>query len=159
MDRAAHHRGDADRARIGPAAAVEIDLRARLVAGPLSTKIYFDGGCRPNPGAIEVAAVVRGAAHLRFDLGEGSSGDAEWSALLHALAVAAAAGEADVILLGDSASVISQASGTARFRGTPEVQTRFAELTSRFDRLRFRRIKRTQNLAGIALEQGRRRSA
>ena len=96
--------------------------------------------------------------HLRTDLGEGSSGDAEWLALLHALELGLAAGERDLLLLGDSASVIDQATGKARLRGPPVVQSRFAELASRFDRLRFRRIKRTQNLAGIALEQVRRRS-
>lgn len=126
-----------------------------MVAGALSTKVYFDGGCRPNPGAIRVAAVLRGAVHLRSDLGAGSSGDAEWRALLHALDVAIAAGERDVVLLGDSASVIDQANGTARFRGPAACRARFAELSARFDRLRFRRIKRTQNLAGIALEQVR----
>ena len=96
--------------------------------------------------------------HLRADLGEGSSGDAEWLALLHALEVASAAGERDLLLLGDSASVIDQAKGIARRRLPPEVEARFVDLIGRFDRLRFRRIKRTQNLAGIALEQGHRRS-
>ena len=124
----------------------------------LTTKIYFDGGCRPNPGAIEVAAVVRGMAHLRFDIGEGSSGDAEWCALLHSLEVARAAGERDVLLLGDNASVIDQANGIARRRLAPDDEARFVALSASFDRLRFRRIKRTQNLAGIALAQVRRRS-
>jgi ribonuclease HI len=102
--------------------------------------------------------VVRGEAHLRFDLGEGSSGDAEWCALLHALDVAVAAGISDALLLGDSASVIDQAKGIARRRLAPEDEARFVALSASFDRLRFRRIKRTQNLAGIALAQVRRRS-
>jgi ribonuclease HI len=102
--------------------------------------------------------VVRGIAHLRFDIGEGSSGDAEWSALLHSLEVARAAGERDVLLLGDSASVIDQANGIARRRLGPDDEARFVALSASFDRLRFRRIKRTQNLAGIALAQVRRRS-
>lgn len=101
---------------------------------------------------------MRGVVHLSSDMGEGSSGDAEWFALLHALDVANAVGERDVVLIGDSASVIDQANGAARRRLPPEIEARFADLASRFDRLRFRRIKRTQNLAGIALEQGRRRS-
>jgi len=86
-------------------------------------------------------------------LGDGSSGDAEWLALLHALEVALAAGETDVILLGDSASVIDQAKGKARPRVGLSLQTRLANLAGRFDRLRFRLIKRNQNLAGIALER------
>ena len=78
--------------------------------------------------------------------------------MLHALEVALAMGETDLLLLGDSASVIDQAKGMARRRLTAELEARFAELASRFERVRFRRIKRTQNLAGIALEQVRRRS-
>jgi len=123
-----------------------------MVDGSL-TKVYFDGGCRPNPGPVIVAAVLRGAAYFRDDLGDGPSGDAEWQALLNALEVALAAGETDVILLGDSASVIDQAKGIARPRVALALRTRFADLASRFERVRFRRIKRNQNLAGIALER------
>jgi ribonuclease HI len=129
-----------------------------MVGRTLSTKVYFDGGCRPNPGMISVAAVVRGTAHVRADGGTGSSGDAEWLALLHALEIAGAAGERDIVLLGDSASVIDQASGVARRRLDPALEQRFAALTARFERVRFKRIKRSQNLAGIALDQLRRRS-
>ena len=96
--------------------------------------------------------------HLRADLGAGSSGDAEWLALLHALDIASTAGTRDALVLGDSASVIDQANGLARMRIAPDLQMRFELLSKRFARLRFRRIKRTQNLAGIALEQVRRRS-
>ncbi|MDQ3074965.1 MAG: reverse transcriptase-like protein [Pseudomonadota bacterium] len=102
--------------------------------------------------------VIRGLVYFGADLGDGSSGDAEWLALLHALELAAAGGERDLLLLGDSASVIDQASGKARFRGPAAVEARFFELAGRFDRLRFRRIKRNQNLAGIALERVRQRS-
>jgi ribonuclease HI len=146
----------ADRRASGAPPAQRRQVRPRLVA--LTAKVYFDGGSRPNPGAIEVAAVVRGQAQIRFDLGEGSSGDAEWCALLHALEVAIAAGERDVLLLGDSASVIGQAKGEAKRRLAPDDEARFVALSASFERLRFRRIKRTQNLAGIALEQVRRRS-
>ena len=31
-------------------------------------KVYFDGGCRPNPGPIEAAVVLRGAVHVHDDL-------------------------------------------------------------------------------------------
>ena len=78
--------------------------------------------------------------------------------MLHALDCAIAAGERDILLLGDSASVIDQARGIARTRVSPALAARFDELARRFDRLRFRRIRRNQNLAGIALDQVRRRS-
>ena len=51
------------------------------------------------------------------------------------------AGERDLILLGDSAGVIAQASGKARARGPAECQARLAEFAASLDRLRFRHIK------------------
>lgn len=116
-------------------------------------KVYFDGGCRPNPGAMETAAVLRGVADIRRGLGHGGNEQAEWLALLHALQIAAARGEADIILIGDALSVIRQASGTLPCPAA--WQARFQEAMRPFDRVRFRHVKRTQNLAGIALERAR----
>lgn len=118
-------------------------------------KIYFDGGCRPNPGAMRTAVVAGGHVHHRDDLGEGDNNDAEWLALIHALGVARSLGVADVTLLGDSALVVNQASGAAACRA-PRFAARLAEfrvLAEDFRRLRVRRIRRSQNLAGIALER------
>ncbi|MDF7777874.1 ribonuclease HI [Sphingomonas sp. AOB5] len=117
---------------------------------PSRLKVFFDGGCRPNPGAMELAVVAGGRTHIRRDLGQGTSADAEWLALIHALEVAQAAGGA-FVLMGDSANVIGQAGGTAKLRGAG---------LRHIDRFRvlagstpppIRHIKRTQNLAGIAL--------
>ncbi|TXC70729.1 reverse transcriptase-like protein [Sphingomonas ginsenosidivorax] len=123
-----------------------------------SPKIFFDGGCRPNPGRLETAVVVRGIAYVDDDLGEGSNTDAEWLAAIAALQVALALGERDVRLLGDSAVVVGQANGTRRCR-TPELEAyrdRFRDLASRFASVRVRQIGRAQNLAGIALDRRRR---
>ena len=65
-------------------------------------RIFFDGGCRPNPGMMEVAAVARGVTYRQDDIGHGGSEEAEWRALLHAVEVAAALGADDVELVGDS---------------------------------------------------------
>lgn len=102
--------------------------------------------------------MIRGVVARRDAVGMGSSGDAEWLALLHALEAALAAGATDILLLGDSAATIDQASGRARRRCAPEIERRFDALSVCFDRLRFRRIRRNQNLAGIVLDQPRRRS-
>jgi ribonuclease HI len=118
-----------------------------------SPKIFFDGGCRPNPGRIEIAVVVRGVTYLSDSLGEGTNSDAEWLAAIHALQVASALGLDDVRLFGDSALIVGQANGTLRCR-TPELtahQARFLHLGKGFFRLRIRQIGRAQNLAGIAL--------
>ena len=119
------------------------------------TKIYFDGGCRPNPGAMETAVVVRGEVHHRPVRGTGSSELAEWLALLDAVQIAATLGIADALVLGDSAAVVGQANGLARpgSAATRVLHGRFVERSAAFARLRVRRIKREQNLAGIALKQ------
>jgi len=118
-------------------------------------RIFFDGGCRPNPGAMQVAVVARGVVHHAAGLGQGSSEQAEWLALLHGLSVAASTGERDIVLLGDAAGVIAQANGTAKCRNA-EFRTyfeQFQEHAATFDRVRLRYIRRNQNLAGIALSK------
>ncbi|WP_380780452.1 reverse transcriptase-like protein [Sphingomonas sp. R86520] len=117
------------------------------------TKVFFDGGCRPNPGRIECAVVLNGVRHYRHDLGQGSNSDAEWLAAIHALEIAAQFGERNVVLLGDSTLVVTQASGTARCRtaGLQAHHATFTNLAAAFESVSIRYIKRTQNLAGIAL--------
>ncbi|MGR6327686.1 reverse transcriptase-like protein [Sphingomonas sp. XXL09] len=116
-------------------------------------KVFFDGSSRPAPAGMAIAVVVRGVATVRRDLGIGSSMEAEWLALIAALQAAVASGAADVVLLGDAAAVIAQANGTVRcppscahhlatFRAAPKPPGRW----------RLRYLRRTQNLAGIALE-------
>lgn len=116
-------------------------------------KVYFDGGCRPNPGAIEVAVVSRGATYFFDDLGCGTSSDAEWVALLMALKVAQCSGEPDFDLIGDSLEIILQASGTSS-PSSGSAADHFARYEECSAQGRPRRVKwtpRGQNLAGIAL--------
>lgn len=116
-------------------------------------RIFFDGGCRPNPGRIEVAVVAGGAVHFFDELGEGSSGDAEWLAICCALEVAHSLGVPAFDLLGDSRGVIEQASGAAPCR-TPAARchlARFHAAAAPALPRRLRWIPRNQNLAGIAL--------
>lgn len=116
------------------------------------TKIYFDGGCRPNPGAMEIAVVAGGAVVIDRDLGAGSSMDAEWLALIAALRLARARGLTAFVLLGDAAAVVRQANGAVRARGSAARHlAAFLALVGDGPAPRVRHIKRTQNLAGIAL--------
>jgi len=115
-------------------------------------KIFFDGGCRPNPGAMELAAVVRGEAYVQRDAGQGSSFDAEWLALGFALSIAISIGLTDFVLLGDCATVVAQANGAAKSRGAArDHRERIIAMMPEGVKLRVRQIKRSQNLAGIAL--------
>lgn len=118
-------------------------------------KLFFDGGCRPNPGPMETAVATRGQVWHHRDIGHGTNDQAEWHALLDALDVARDLGAQDIVLLGDSALVAAQASGTAK-PGAPfaAFHAAFAAKAAAFTRLRIRRIKRAQNLAGIALAKG-----
>lgn len=120
-------------------------------------KIYFDGGCRPNPGQMETAVVARGITYHRPDCGQGTNNDAEWLALIHAAEIALSVGAHDAVLLGDSATVVGQANGITRCRSKilhDHLQI-FAGLKARLKRVRIRRISRHQNLAGIALAKTR----
>ena len=115
-------------------------------------KIYFDGGCRPNPGKMETAVVTGGAAMVVRDAGIGSSMEAEWLALIHALTIAQSLAVSDFILLGDAADVVAKANGTLKCRGAALAHLeRFRALASAGEAPRVRYIKRSQNLAGIAL--------
>lgn len=117
---------------------------------PSRLKIYFDGGCRPNPGAMEAAVVAAGRTTILRELGQGTSADAEWLALIEALKLAQSLDSGDFVLLGDSAHVIAQATGSARCgKATQHHLDRFRALAPTLPRIRY--IKRTQNLAGIAL--------
>ncbi len=116
-------------------------------------KIYFDGGCQPNPGVMEVAVVARGISYFLENIGEGTNGDAEWLAMIHAVRIAKQLEVREVILLGDSVTVINQAKGIGKCRSAAlkrhcEV---FRALTADMAGLRVRTISRHQNLAGIAL--------
>ncbi len=120
---------------------------------PRRLKVYFDGGCRPNPGPIEVAVVARGTAHFFDDLGTGTSTDAEWLALRMALQVAQALEGAAFDLIGDSRDVVRQANGASR-PGSEAAAAHLARYEAAAAHRRPRQVKwtpRSQNLAGIAL--------
>jgi len=117
--------------------------------GPLV--IFFDGGCRPNPGPMTSAVVSRGRVLIDRYPGPGDNNEAEWLALLRAVDFA---GDApDVLFVGDSASIITQASGRQPCRSTHlrPYLARYQAAVVEIRRLRLRLVPRSRNLAGIAL--------
>lgn len=115
-------------------------------------KVFFDGGCRPNPGRIEVAVVVRGTVHRFDDLGHGTNSDAEWQALIHATHLSQELGLSDVALIGDALEVIGQAKLALKTNHAALGHAAtFLALASMAPPAQIRWIKRAQNLAGIAL--------
>jgi ribonuclease HI len=115
-------------------------------------KVYFDGGCRPAPAGMETAVVIRGLSYLQPDLGPGTSMEAEWLALIRAVEMAHELGLSSPLFLGDALAVIRQAVGAAKCKGSSvrHYETLQAISTSS-PPLHIRHVKRTQNLAGIAL--------
>lgn len=115
-------------------------------------KVYFDGGCRPNPGEMEIAVVVRGREYLRRGAGHGTAMEAEWLALIEALTVARELELADFVLLGDAVAVIQQAEGKVRCPADVRMHyKRFTALAAGAGPVAIRHVGRAQNLAGIAL--------
>lgn len=119
---------------------------------PPRVKVYFDGGCRPDPIGMETAVVARGRAYFQRDLGPGTSMDAEWLALIHAVQIARALGLATPLFLGDALAVVGQANGMVKCKGASIGHfLTLKTLTTSSAPLHIRHVKRTQNLAGIAL--------
>ncbi|VWX47198.1 reverse transcriptase-like protein [Novosphingobium sp. 9U] len=114
---------------------------------------YFDGGCAPNPGPMHAAVVSRGKAWFRDEMGVGDNNQAEWLALLMAVKQAHAQACTDVVLIGDSALVIAQASGRQKCRSAhlAPYLAAFHQASAGFARVHLRHVPRTRNLAGIAL--------
>jgi len=118
---------------------------------PGRVKIFFDGGWRPASG-METAVVVQGRGYVQQGLGPGSAMDAEWLALLQAVKLAGQLGVPDAVFCGDSLAVVGQANGTARCLSDHlHYWQALAALQPRSGKLRIRHVKRSQNLAGVAL--------
>jgi len=120
---------------------------------PSRLKIYFDGGCRPTPGIIELAVVIRGVEHVCRDQGFGTSIDAEWLALIEACKISLSVKDQPFVILGDCAPVIDQANGTAKTRGSSAVHLGTFRRIVGENPPQIRYVKRSQNLAGIALQK------
>jgi len=116
------------------------------------TKVFFDGGCRPNPGTMEIAVVTGGRTIIVPDAGQGTSMVAEWLALIHAFEIAQSLRQSNFVLLGDALDVVAKANGTVRCdRSAAPHLARFRSLAGPDALPLVRYIRRAQNLAGIVL--------
>jgi ribonuclease HI len=120
--------------------------------------IYFDGGCRPNPGEREIAVVFACAdPYLCYHdfVGPGTNNEAEFLALLWALDLSWQAGFTDIHVCGDSSLVVRGASGQGEIRA-PNLLPYLAEYTAlqkKFANILLEWVPRERNLAGIYLER------
>lgn len=120
-------------------------------------KLWFDGGCKPNPGQMEICVVAEtqnGIETYAKKLTRGTNNIAEWSALLHALEIAKDNGAKDIVVHGDSLLVVSQATGAWKCKNK-ELQTFLKEYHDRakwFNSVRLVHVPREENPAGHYLE-------
>ena len=117
-------------------------------------KVYFDGGCKPNPGMMEIGVVIEDGPSFHKKLWYGTNNQAEWLALLWAMGLAASRELAEVEFIGDSKLVISQASGSWKCN-KPELRDYLKDFNVRkkeFTRVHLTHVLRDSNLAGIYLE-------
>ena len=125
----------------------------------------IDGGSRGNPGPAAWAVVVLDEDGRRLEghagtIGSATNNVAEYSALLEALALAAARGAEDVEVLADSELVVRQIEGAYRVKN-PNLKPLYEEARRRIARLRSFRIshvRRGQNkeadrLVNVALDR------
>lgn len=120
-------------------------------------KIYFDGGCRPNPGQMSTCIVLvrdsgKPLIKISRDIGHGTNNIAEWMALVWAADFMKSQNIKVYEIYGDSNLVINQALG--KFKTSDQFlgfKNKFLELTSDCEVI-LSHVYRGNNLAGHALE-------
>ena len=123
-------------------------------------QIYFDGGCKPNPGMMEICVVIddNGQPEPKtvFELGQGTNNIAEWSALIWAASIAKDRGYKIVELLGDNITVINQADNkwNIKERSFLPFKAEYLSLTKGIQ-VQLTHVPRAQNKAGTFLESGK----
>lgn len=118
-------------------------------------KLYFDGGCKPNPGMMECAVVSEdGYVKLHQMLHHGTNNEAEWIAFLLAVETARPFASQPIEILGDSNLVINQAQGKFKVNAPELIKFRdeFDRMKGEFKALTLTHVRRHLNLAGIYIE-------
>lgn len=128
---------------------------------PKTAKMFFDGGCHPNPGQMDIALIFKGDYNDRLyqDLSYGTNNIAEWYAILAGLEIALNEQIEVLEVVGDSELVIKQINGEYRVKNK-ELKSIFDKcdfLRKSFKTITFNHIPREQNLAGIHIEQMRKK--
>lgn len=121
-------------------------------------RLYFDGGCKPNPGKMEVAVVSDdGTIKEHARVHDGTNNEAEWLAFLWACTIAIDKGlnARPLSILGDSKLVISQAQGVWKVKqpSLAVFRDEFLKLQPEFKQLRLLHVLRDANPAGHYIEQ------
>ena len=121
--------------------------------------LYFDGGCRPNPGKMEVAVVSeKNDIRLHDFVGYGTNNEAEWIGLLWAVGIALENGAQEVNIFGDSSLVVNQANGLWKVKNESlrKYHSEFLIMKDGIKSLNLSYVPRNMNLAGNFIEMKQR---
>ena len=124
----------------------------------MKTTMYFDGGCFPNPGTMDVGIVFTGDHNEKFYqlLSQGTNNQAEWYALLMGLELAQTFGITELKIIGDSQLVVKSILGeyTVRKAEFIPIYNDCKKILATID-WSIEYTPRACNLAGIHIEQMR----
>jgi ribonuclease HI len=114
--------------------------------------VNVDGGARGNPGPAAIAAVVATPEGEILDraaetIGRATNNVAEYRALLLGIERAAAAGAAEVELVGDSELIVKQVRGEYRVKDAAlrELHIEVRKALAPFERWSIRHVRREHN--------------
>ena len=122
-------------------------------------KIYFDGGCKPNPGKMEICVIIDNNGvlepHVNLEIGDGTNNLAEWAALVWAASIAAERGYTSVTFYGDSNNIVNQANNIWKIKEKNFLpfKTQFVNLNNSVQGT-VMYVPRESNKAGVYLEHG-----
>lgn len=124
----------------------------------MKAKMYFDGGCRPNPGKMKIAVIFLGSYELHTieELpDQGTNNLAEWIAFVSGLQAAVNVGIDELEVYGDSQLVVNQFKGDYRVKKEElkPLYEKAIELAKNFKSLSITHVPRGTNIAGIYLEE------
>lgn len=133
--------------------------RQAVPTSPAAWHAWFDGSAHPNPGRIGIGVLLCGPAGERVEIsrraGHGTSGDAEYLALIAALEKALELGVEELLVYGDSQVVVQDllVSAAAGAKGLEEHRARAAQLIAALAQVHVRWLPRHKNGEADRLSQ------
>ncbi|MUI11124.1 reverse transcriptase-like protein [Massilia dura] len=140
-------------------AAAEKLARRPVPPSPSAWRGWFDGSATPNPGRIGIGALLLGPGGERVEIsrhaGDGTSGDAEYLALIALLEAAIELGARELAVYGDSQVVVQDVlmAGVPGAKGLEEHRARALGLMARLDGVALRWLPRHRNGEADRLSQ------
>lgn len=128
-------------------------------ASPAAWHAWFDGSAHPNPGRIGIGVLLCGPGGERVEIsrraGHGSSGDAEYLALIAALEKAVELGVPELLVFGDSQVVVQDVllSPPAGSKALEEHRARVGQLMAALANVHVRWVPRHRNGEADRLSQ------